>query len=79
MATASITGSILGNTLLVLGASFFIGGLKNGLQTFDQRVAGMNASMLTLAVIGLGIPTLFDRVADTPTCRPSRTSPRASC
>ena len=64
VATASITGSILGNTLLVLGASFFIGGLKNGLQTFNQRVAGMNASMLALAVIGLGIPTLFGHVAE---------------
>ena len=64
VATASITGSILGNTLLVLGASFFIGGLKNGLQSFNQRVAGMNASMLALAVIGLGIPTLFGHVAD---------------
>ncbi|HEY7259084.1 MAG TPA: calcium/proton exchanger [Gaiellales bacterium] len=59
VATASITGSILGNTLLVLGASFLIGGLKNGPQTFDQRVAGMNASMLALAVIGLGLPTAF--------------------
>src|SRR5207344_2071487 len=59
VATASITGSILGNTLLVLGASFLVGGLKNGIQTFDQRIAGMNASMLALAVIGLGIPTAF--------------------
>jgi Ca2+:H+ antiporter len=63
IATASITGSILGNTLLVLGASFFVGGLRNGLQRFDRRVAGMNASMLALAVIGLGIPTLFGHVA----------------
>jgi len=62
VATASITGSILGNTLLVLGASFLVGGLRNGLQTFNQRVAGMNASMLMLAVIGLGIPTLYGHV-----------------
>ncbi len=59
VATASITGSILGNTLLVLGASFLIGGLRHGTQTFDRRVAGMNASMLALAVIGLGLPTAF--------------------
>ena len=59
VATASITGSILGNTLLVLGASFLVGGLKNGMQTFDRRIAGMNASMLALAVIGLGLPTAF--------------------
>ena len=62
VAKASIAGSILGNTLLVLGLSLLVGGLRNGLQTFNQRVAGMNASMLALAVIGLGIPTLFDRV-----------------
>ena len=59
VATASITGSILGNTLLVLGASFLVGGLRHGTQTFDQRIAGMNASMLALAVIGLGLPTAF--------------------
>ncbi len=64
VAKASITGSILGNTLLVLGASFLLGGLRNGIQTFDRRVAGMNASMLMLAAIGLGLPTLFDRVGD---------------
>jgi Ca2+:H+ antiporter len=59
VATASITGSILGNTLLVLGASFLVGGIRHGTQTFDRRVAGMNASMLALAVIGLGLPTAF--------------------
>lgn len=59
VATASITGSILGNTLLVLGASFVVGGVRHGVQTFDRRVAGMNASMLALAVIGLGLPTAF--------------------
>jgi Ca2+:H+ antiporter len=64
IATASITGSILGNTLLVLGASFLAGGLRNGLQTFNQQVAGMNASMLALAVIGLGIPTLFGHIGN---------------
>ncbi len=59
VATASITGSILGNTLLVLGASFVVGGVRHGVQTFDRRVAGMSASMLALAVIGLGLPTAF--------------------
>ena len=59
VATASITGSILGNTLLVLGASFVVGGVRHGRQTFDRRIAGMNASMLALAVIGLGLPTAF--------------------
>ena len=63
VARAAITGSILGNTLLVLGLSFLVGGLRNGVQTFDRRLAGMNASMLALAVIGLGIPTAFAAVA----------------
>jgi Ca2+:H+ antiporter len=56
---ASITGSILGNLLLVLGLSLLLGGLKNGLQTFDRRQAGLNATMLMLAVVALMIPSLF--------------------
>lgn len=56
---ASITGSILGNLLLVLGASLLIGGLKNGKQVFDRVRAGQNANMLLLALIALTIPSLF--------------------
>jgi Ca2+:H+ antiporter len=58
---ASITGSIIGNLLIVLGLSLLLGGRKNGIQTFDRRTAGMNATMLVLAVIALAIPSLFDR------------------
>src|SRR5215211_7804776 len=36
---ASITGSILGNLLLILGASFVVGGLRHGTQSFDARNA----------------------------------------
>ncbi|MCB9450460.1 MAG: calcium/proton exchanger [Anaerolineaceae bacterium] len=57
---ASIIGSILGNLLLVLGFSILIGGLKNGLQTFDRRTAGLNATMLILVVVALMVPSLFD-------------------
>lgn len=57
---ASITGSILGNLLLVLGLSLLIGGWKNGIQTFDRRNAGMNATLMILAVVALMIPSLFD-------------------
>ena len=48
---------------------------RNGMQTFDRRVAGMNASMLALAVIGLGLPTAFAAARGTgsPTCRRSPT------
>ncbi|NTW01555.1 MAG: calcium/proton exchanger [Oscillochloris sp.] len=57
---ASITGSILGNLLLILGASLLFGGLRHGIQRFDRQNTGVNASMMTLAVIGLTIPTLFE-------------------
>lgn len=57
---ASIVGSILGNLLLVLGLSLLLGGLKNGLQKFDSRTAGMNATLVILAVVALAIPSLFD-------------------
>lgn len=59
---ASITGSILGNLLLVLGLALLAGGLKNGIQAFDRRTAGLNATLLVLAVVALAIPSLFDRV-----------------
>lgn len=57
---ASITGSILGNLLLVLGASLLVGGLKNGKQTFSRTNAGIDATLLILSVIVLGIPSLFN-------------------
>jgi len=56
---ASLTGSIIGNLLLVLGASILVGGLRHGIQTFSQRVASSNASLLVLAVVGLFIPAVF--------------------
>jgi Ca2+:H+ antiporter len=56
---ASITGSILGNLLLVLGVSVLVGGLKHGIQAFDRRQAALNGTMLILAVIALIIPSLF--------------------
>ncbi|MBK8020670.1 MAG: calcium/proton exchanger [Chloroflexi bacterium] len=59
---ASITGSIIGNLLLVLGLSLLMGGLRNGTQTFDRRTAGLNATLMVLAVLVLAIPSLFDRV-----------------
>lgn len=56
---ASITGSIIGNLLLVLGFAILLGGLKNGVQHFDRRQAGNYAVMLTLAIVALVIPSLF--------------------
>lgn len=57
---ASITGSIIGNLLLVMGLSLLLGGLKNGKQTFDRHTASMNATLLILAVVAMMIPSLFD-------------------
>ncbi|MCI0347169.1 MAG: calcium/proton exchanger, partial [Chloroflexi bacterium] len=56
---ASLTGSIIGNLLLVLGASVFVGGLRHGTQRFDQRIAGSNAALLVVAAIGLFVPAVF--------------------
>jgi Ca2+:H+ antiporter len=59
IARASIIGSVIGNVLLILGLSLVVGGWKNGTQTFTERVAATNSSMLILGVVGLGVPTLF--------------------
>ncbi len=56
---ASITGSILGNLLLVMGLSFFVGGVRHGRQVFDKRNASRNAILLVLAVLAMLIPSLF--------------------
>jgi Ca2+:H+ antiporter len=56
---ASITGSIIGNLLLVLGAAMLVGGIRHGLQKFDKVSAGRNAILLVLAVIALLIPSVF--------------------
>lgn len=56
---ASIAGSIIGNILIVLGLSLLLGGLKNGTQFFDAKIAGTNATMMALAVVSLTIPAVF--------------------
>lgn len=60
---ASITGSIIGNILLVLGFSFLTGGLKFREQKFNRTAAGTSATALSLAAIALIIPTIFHRAA----------------
>lgn len=56
---ASITGSILGNVLLVLGASILAGGVKFPRQTFNATAAGVATTMLALAATGLVVPAVF--------------------
>ena len=59
---ASITGSILGNLLLVFGLSVVVGGMGRVKQTFERTHAGVNTAMLMLAVVGLVMPAVFDLV-----------------
>ncbi len=56
---ASITGSIIGNILIVMGMSLLLGGLRHGRQYFDRGEAGHKATLLLLSIIALGIPSLF--------------------
>lgn len=61
---ASIAGSVIGNILLVLGASMLFGGLKHKNQSFNKKVIEVSSSMLLFAVIGLCIPAIFTHTID---------------
>jgi Ca2+:H+ antiporter len=56
---ASITGSILGNLLLILGLSLVVGSSGRPIIRFNRTAAGMSAAMLALAVVGLVFPAIF--------------------
>jgi Ca2+:H+ antiporter len=60
---ASITGSVLGNVLLVLGGAVFAGGLKHARQRFNVTAARAEVTLLTLAAIGLIMPAAFHYLA----------------
>ncbi|MBK8092194.1 MAG: calcium/proton exchanger [Verrucomicrobiaceae bacterium] len=60
---ASITGSIIGNILLVLGLSALCGGLKFKTQRFNQTAASIGSTMLALSGIALLLPAVFHFVA----------------
>jgi Ca2+:H+ antiporter len=59
---ASIAGSIIGNVLLVLGASMLVGGLRRDRQTFSATAANIQSTMLFLAVAALMMPAIFELV-----------------
>ena len=61
---ASITGSIIGNVLLVLGLSILFGGTKYKEQRFNRTAVTTSVASLSLAAIGLVIPTVFHRAVD---------------
>lgn len=56
---ASITGSIIGNVLLVMGLSILVGGVRYSRQKFNQTAASLGSTLLVLASIGLVIPAIF--------------------
>ena len=60
---ASLVGSILGNILLVLGVSMFVGGLKRNRQTFDATAAGAQSLLLLLGAVALVMPALYELVS----------------
>lgn len=55
---AALVGSILGNSILVLGVALFLGGLKNGTQRFRSEPPKMIVTLMLLAVAALAVPTL---------------------
>jgi Ca2+:H+ antiporter len=59
---ASIVGSIIGNTLLVLGAAMLAGGIGRDKQTFSRTSASIQTSMLMLAAAALIMPAIFELV-----------------
>lgn len=61
---ASLTGSIVSNFLFVLGLSFLYGGWGKEKQTFNGVAAGTNASLLTIAIMGLVLPATFSLVSN---------------
>jgi Ca2+:H+ antiporter len=55
---AALVGSILANTLLVLGLAFLFGGIRNGVQRFGADQTRMMSTLLILAVAALAVPTI---------------------
>ena len=78
----ALIGSILGNSLLVLGLAFFAGGLKHGRQVFDAAPVRTIAISLVLAIAALRDPDGVDGARSSPTAATpsrSRCSCRSSC
>ena len=61
---ASLTGSIIGNLLLVMGFSMFLGGLRYKEQNFQPTIARLNASAMNLAVVAMLLPTAVNYTSE---------------
>ena len=59
---ASLTGSILGNLLMVLGLAMLVGGWKHKELTFNRLAAETGSGMMVLAVVSLVIPAIYAQV-----------------
>ncbi len=59
---ASLIGSVLGNSLLVLGGAMLVGGLGRDRQTFNRKAASAQATMLLVASAALILPAVFQLV-----------------
>jgi Ca2+:H+ antiporter len=72
MVRASLVGAIMANLLLGLGLAFLLGGLRYHTQEFNPRAAGMQASMMMLAVISMMVPGGFHTLVTEETLRYER-------
>ncbi|TMQ72961.1 MAG: cation transporter, partial [Candidatus Eisenbacteria bacterium] len=61
---ASLTGSVIGNSLLVLGLAIVAGGARREKQIFDRSAAGVGSTSLALAAVGMSIPAVFHWIAE---------------
>lgn len=63
---ASITGSILGNVLLVFGLAILTGGMRHRKQSFNSTAASLGAALLGLSAVGLMVPAAFHAIVPDP-------------
>jgi Ca2+:H+ antiporter len=70
---ASITGSIIGNILLVLGLALIVGGASHSTLKFNRTAASLSTTLLALSVIALIVPALFHHLAGAGAVRLERT------
>jgi Ca2+:H+ antiporter len=73
MVKASITGSIIGNILLVLGLAFIAGGLKYPVLKFNRTASSLSTTLLALSAIALIVPGLFHLLSGPGNEEPERT------